>query len=100
MLLLLGGTLEKTGELCISSKTVCAKVKLRQYISRRETFISVIIVYAPSCNSPQEQKDKFYDDLQQAVDSVPADYLLLALGAINARVGCSCTEMEKINREV
>ena len=69
-------------------------------LRRRETFISVISVHAPTCNSPQEQKDKFYDDLQQAVDSVPEDYLLLALGAINARVGSRCSELEKINREV
>ena len=49
----------------------------------------VISVYAPTYNSPQEQKDKFYYDLQQAVDSVPDDHLLLVLGDFNVRVGSS-----------
>ena len=51
--------------------------------------MSVISVYAPTYNSPQEQKDKFYYDLQQAADSVPDDHLLLVLGDFNVRVGSS-----------
>ena len=34
-------------------------------------------ICAPTYNSPQEQKDRLYDHLQQAVDSVPEDHLLM-----------------------
>ena len=51
--------------------------------------MSVISVYAPTDISPQEQKDKFYYDLQQGADSVPEDHLLLVLRDFNVRVGSS-----------
>lgn len=57
--------------------------------------MSMISVYAPTYNSPQEQKDKFYYDLQQGVDSVPENYLLLVLGDFNVRVGSSYSQPEK-----
>ena len=56
--------------------------------------MSVISVYAPTYNSPQEEKDKFYDDLQQVVVPVPEDHLLL-FRDFNARVESGCSELEK-----
>ena len=72
-------------------------MKLRQ----REVFVSVISVYAPTYNSPQEQKDEFYYDLQQAADSVPEDHLLLVLADFNVRVGSIVTHNQRnINGQV
>lgn len=44
---------------------------------------SIISVYAP-----QEDKDRFFDDLQGVVDSICAKDLLVVVGDFNARVGC------------
>ena len=87
MLVLLGGALGDWR--AISSRILCAKIKLRQNRSRREVFVSVISVYAPIYISPQEQKDKFYYDLQQGADSVPENHLLLILRDFNVRLGSS-----------
>ena len=61
----------------------------------KDTYLSVVSVYAPTYNSPQEQKDVFYDDLCCTINSVSEDDILIVLGDFNARVGAGSSEMER-----
>ena len=74
----------------ISSRIVSARLKLSD--KRRPTaspvFLSIVSVYAPTHRASQEDKNRFFDDLQAVVDSVCAEDLLLVVGDFNARVGC------------
>ena len=50
----------------VSFRIVYARLKLEHHGGRRmsrDTYLSVVSVYAPTYNSPQVQKDVFYDDL-------------------------------------
>ena len=49
--------------------------------------VTLISVYAPTLNSPPEDKDKFYEDLSSMIDSIPSGDQLYLLGDFNARVG-------------
>ena len=60
----------------------------------RVTYLSLVSVYAPTYNSPQEQKDVFYDDLCCTINSVSENDILIVLGNFNARVGAGSSEME------
>ena len=49
--------------------------------------LTVISAYAPTMNSPEEVKKKFYDDLNTLIKSMPIHDRLILLGNFNARVG-------------
>ena len=49
--------------------------------------VAVISVYAPTYKAPVEEKEKFYSDLQDTLDTVSEHDLLLMVGDFNARVG-------------
>ncbi|KAJ1104385.1 hypothetical protein NDU88_001797 [Pleurodeles waltl] len=48
------------------------------------TFISA---YGPTMTNPEEIKDKFYEDLEFLITSVPKEDKIIILGDFNARVG-------------
>ena len=82
----------------VSSRIVCAQLKLEHHGGKRmgrNTYLSVVSVYAPTYNSPQEHKDVFYDDLCCTINSVSEDDTLIVLGDFNARVGAGSSEMER-----
>ena len=54
---------------------------------RSDTFVTVISVYAPTAKAPPQVKQRFIEDLQDAVDKVPTPGVLVLLGDFNARVG-------------
>ncbi|CAI9733907.1 Hypothetical predicted protein [Octopus vulgaris] len=58
--------------------------------------ISVIVVYAPTLNAPDEDKDFFYDALQAVVDRIPASDIPIIAGDWNARTGPSNTTNDHI----
>ena len=60
-----------------------AKARLKGAI----TNISIVAVYAPTLDSEESLKDRFYRDLQVAVDSVPTGDILIVAGDWNARTG-------------
>ncbi|XP_068674690.1 craniofacial development protein 2-like [Montipora foliosa] len=49
--------------------------------------LTLISVYAPTMTNSNDIKDKFYEDLDATISSVPKPNKLLVLGDFNARVG-------------
>jgi len=52
-----------------------------------QKFISIVSAYAPTMTNPDGVKDKFYEDLNDVITSVPSTDKLIILGDFNARVG-------------
>ena len=48
---------------------------------------TLISAYAPTMTNPGEAKDKFYEELDSLISSIPRADKLLILGDFNARVG-------------
>ncbi|XP_038062349.1 uncharacterized protein LOC119732818 [Patiria miniata] len=48
---------------------------------------NLLSVYAPTLCSPPESKDKFYEELDTAISTIPKNEHLFLLGDFNARVG-------------
>ena len=49
--------------------------------------VNIVSVYAPTLTSSEEEKDKFYDELETCIKKTPASEHLVLLGDFNARVG-------------
>ena len=81
----------------VSSRIVAARLKVSSAGQRklggfrgtRNTYITVISAYAPTAKAPPAVTQKFMDDLQDVMDTVPAADLLILLGDFNSRVGSS-----------
>jgi hypothetical protein len=76
----------------ISSRIVSARLKLndgnaRAGRNRRPVYGSIVSVYAPTHRSSQEDKDKFFADLQSVIDGISGSDVLMIVGDFNARVG-------------
>ena len=54
----------------------------------QEKFATLVSAYAPTMTNPEEIKDKFYEDLNGVISTVPNADKLIILGDFNARVGC------------
>ena len=66
----------------INDRLISLRLPLRG--NRHATLISA---YAPTMTNLEETKDKFYDDLESLLATVPKEDKLLILGDFNARVG-------------
>ena len=49
--------------------------------------LSVIVCYAPTEETEDEEEDTFYDELQASVDDTPSYDVLLIMGDLSAKVG-------------
>ena len=49
--------------------------------------LTVICVYSPHNESPEDEVDKFYSDLRSVLDSVPPHNFLSVMGDFNAKLG-------------
>ena len=54
-------------------------------------FASLFSIYAPMLNSALKEKDKFYENLEAAINYVPEQHLFYILGNFNARVSNDST---------
>lgn len=71
-------------------------IKTCQYINSRilqilmethDTKIHIISVYAPEACKPLQEREIFFNQLQQAVDKIPSNEMLILLGDFNSRIG-------------
>ena len=54
----------------------------------KDTYVSVSnLCYAPTAKAPPGIKQKFFAELQDALDKIPESDILVVLGDFNARVG-------------
>jgi exonuclease III len=65
----------------ISSRIMCV------YLQTQIGKCSIIQVYAPTLDSDDIIKDKFYDDLNNLIQSVSSKHLTIVMGDFNAKVG-------------
>ena len=49
--------------------------------------ITVIQIYAPTCNAEEAEADQFYEDLQDLLELTPKKDVLFIIGDWNAKVG-------------
>jgi len=49
--------------------------------------LSIVVVYAPTEDAPEEEKDRFYEAMQSTLLAIPRHDVLLVLGDFNARTG-------------
>ena len=54
---------------------------------RGKSFLTLISAYAPTMTNSDEEKERFYGDLDKTIASVPSSDKLLIMGDFNARVG-------------
>ena len=54
--------------------------------------VSFIQAYAPQQGRPQEEKEAFYNDLQDTFDSLPTESEINIIGDLNGHVGCDRVE--------
>ena len=79
----------------VSSRVVMARLKWAGVVKKKhgrhkrdkDMYMSVIYVYAPTAKAPPGIKQKFFAELQDALDKIPESDILVVLGDFNARVG-------------
>ena len=69
---------------------------MRLPLSHGQKFATLVSCYAPTMTNPDEVKDKFYEDLNAVIASVPNADKLIILGDFNARVGRDSTTWEGV----
>ena len=85
-------TWREAGEVwkAVSSQVVTARLKLssnrpsRAHLHQTEVYATVISVYAPTHRATPDEKDKFFDTLQDTIDSVSDKDALIVVGDWNA----------------
>ena len=69
-------------------------MKLPLYQGKKE--LTIISAYAPTMTNPDEVKNKFYEELNSVIVTVPKADKLIILGDFNARVGTDSTTWEGV----
>ena len=69
---------------------------LRLPLEYGKKFATLVSAYAPTMTNPDEVKDKFYEDLNSVIKTVPKADKLIILGDFNARVGNDSTAWEGV----
>ena len=67
--------------LYVSSRIVAATLNIDSYR------VSFIQAYAPQQGRPLEEKDDFYEQLQDTLDNIPTDSEIIIMGDLNGHVG-------------
>ena len=82
----LGGNQFKSGDGSLKWAGV-GKKKHGRRKRDKDTYLSVVCVYAPTMKAPPGTKQKFFAELQGAHDKIPESGILVVLGDVNARLG-------------
>ena len=69
---------------------------MRPPFANGQKFITIVSTYALTMTNPDEVKDKFYEDLNAIITTVPSTDKLIILGDFNARVGSDSTTWEGV----
>lgn len=68
----------------------CSYVSPRILVVRMEAedqTLNIVSVYSPEDNKPKQERESFYDQLQNTIESLPNDQQSIILGDFNARIG-------------
>ena len=65
-------------------------------LSLGQKFTTLVSCYAPTMTNPDEVKNKFYEDSNTIITTVPDADKLIVLGDFNARVGCDSSTWEGV----
>ena len=49
--------------------------------------LNIVTIYAPEDNKAKEERDSFYEKLQNIIESIPQNDSIIILGDFNARIG-------------
>lgn len=75
------------GNLTSSPKGINDRLMVMQLPLTNNGQATIISAYAPTMTNPDEAKDRFYEELDSTIKSVPKTDKLILLGDFNARVG-------------
>ena len=74
----------------ISERIISISVKTKKF-----TF-NLIQVYAPQRGRPEQEKEHFYEDLQNATDTARYKEKLIVAGDFNGHIGCQRNQVESV----
>ena len=63
----------------------------------RELIFNVISIYAPQAGSAEEEKDKFWQDLDSVYSDIPEDERIVVAGDFNGHIGSNNLAIERIH---
>ena len=72
------------------------RIIMASFTTKKRININVVQVYAPTNDALDEEKDDFYQRLQDVVDKLPAKDVNIVMGDLNAKVGCCNSSLEHI----
>ena len=55
--------------------------------------VDACMFYAPTYAASREEKNRFFESLQDALSSIPSGECFVMLGDFNAHVGSRCTQV-------
>lgn len=88
----------KEGVALMIHKKLAHNIQICKYVSERiivtklksdNGSINIVGIYSPENCKPEDVRNKFYEKLQETVDTIPKSEITILLGDFNARVGNS-----------